>query len=108
MRDDSLTCDDAVHNIMGSTMRAPFLIASSVGLVAVPDLGHTELGLVDCKTQGLMNVVLSDEQGESHVQSSLSTAKRVKICCRCPSHAHNIHRMMDFSILELSAQPPLN
>jgi adenine deaminase len=48
---ESLACDEAVHNILGSRMRAPFMIASFVGLVGVPDLGLTELGLIDCKTR---------------------------------------------------------
>lgn len=96
VRNDSLACDDAVHNILGSRMKAPFMIASFVGLVGVPDLGLTELGLVDCKTQGLMDVVLSDELAADNVDSA-SVSKAVKICCRCPSHVHDVHRMMDSS-----------
>jgi adenine deaminase len=94
VRDDSLLCDDAVHNNLGSKISAPFMIASFVGLVGVPDLGLTELGLVDCKTQGLMDVVLSDDAAEQTVDAR-GTSKLVKICCRCPSHAHDVHRMMD-------------
>lgn len=96
VRDDSLACDFAVHNVLGSKMKAPFMIASFVGLVAVPDLGLTELGLVDCKTQGLMSVVLEDEEGDREATASISkSSAAVKICCRCPSHAHDVHRMMD-------------
>jgi adenine deaminase len=96
VRDDSLACDDAVHNILGSKMKAPFMIASFVGLVGVPDLGLTELGLIDCKTQGLMDVVLSDDVAEDNADPT-SISRPVKICCRCPSHAHDVHRMMDSS-----------
>ena len=97
VRDDSLACDDAVHNILGSDMNAPFMIASFVGLVGVPDLGLTELGLVDCKTQGLMNVVLSNGLAERDDGDSRGISKPMQICCRCPSHAHDVHRMMDSS-----------
>jgi len=99
VRDESLACDAAVRDILGSNMKAPFMIASFVGLVAVPDLGLTELGLVDCKTQGLMKVVLPDEVGQKASVTGLPTP--VKICCRCPSHAHDVHRMMD-SVTALS------
>lgn len=93
VRDDSNACDTAVREILGSTMKAPFMIASFVGLVAVPDLGLTELGLIDCKTQGLMDVVLPDEVGEK--EPIMGNSVLAKICCRCPSHAHDVHRMMD-------------
>lgn len=95
VRDNSLACDDAVHNVLGSKMNAPFMIASFVGLVAVPDLGLTELGLIDCKTQGLMDVVLSEDMADQDDRNSKSITKPVKICCRCPSHAHDVHQMMD-------------
>jgi adenine deaminase len=70
------------------------MIASFIGLVAVPDLGLTEMGLVDCKTQGLMDVVLSKED-VGRKESTIDISRPVKICCRCPSHAHDVHRMMD-------------
>jgi len=95
VRDDSLVCDDAVRNILGGKIHAPFMIASFVGLVGVPDLGLTELGLVDCKTQGLMDVVLSDEIGEDGSDLVPSSSRLFKICCRCPSHSHDVHRLMD-------------
>jgi adenine deaminase len=101
VRDISLECNDAVHNILGSKMEAPFMIASFVELVAVPDLGLTELGLIDSKTQGPINVVLSNEDREFQPVSSISSSKSIKVCCRCPSHAHDIHRLMDSSSLEL-------
>lgn len=78
-------------------MNAPFTIASFVGLVALPDLVLTELGLVDCKTQAWMDDLLSDDMTvQDHRDSSISGP--VKICCHCPSHAHNVHRMMDCDI----------
>lgn len=93
VREDSLAGDEAVKSILGSAMKSPFMIMSFVGLVAVPDLGLTEKGLVDCQTQGLMDVVLDGEPKHAH---KLRPAERlVKVCCRCPSHAHDIHRMMD-------------
>ncbi|KUJ23036.1 adenine deaminase [Mollisia scopiformis] len=93
VRDDSIACVEAVHSILGSRMKSPFMIMSFVGLVAVPDLGLTEKGLVDCRTQGLMDVVLEGKP-EDGVERG-ATERPVKICCRCPSHAHDIHRMMD-------------
>jgi adenine deaminase len=100
VRDDSLACDKAVRDVLGCNIKSPFMIMSFVGLVGVPDLGLTELGLVDCKTQGLMDVVLSDEPVE--VVEVMGSSRLGKICCRCPSHAHDVHRMMD-SITALSA-----
>jgi adenine deaminase len=100
VRDDSLACDKAVHEVLGSKMKAPFMIASFIGLVGVPDLGLTELGLVDCKTQSLMDVVLPEGVEEWETKPNSSSVP-VKICCRCPSHAHDVHRMMD-SITALS------
>lgn len=76
-------------------MNAPFTIASFVGLVALPDLVLTELGLA--KTQAWMDVLLSDDiAGQDHRDSSISGP--VKICCHCPSQAHNVHRMMDCDV----------
>jgi adenine deaminase len=100
VRDDSLACNKVVRDVLGCNIKSPFMIMSFVGLVGVPDLGLTELGLVDYKTQGLMDAVLSDEPGEA--EEVVGNPKSVKICCRCPSHAHDVHRMMD-SITALSA-----
>jgi adenine deaminase len=94
VRDDSVTCDDAVRDVLGGKLKSPFMIASFIGLVAVPDLGLTELGLVDCRTQGLMDVVLSEEEMAARKEEA-GCSRSVKICCRCPSHAHDVHRMMD-------------
>lgn len=92
VRDESLALDAAVKSFLGCSSKAPFMIASFVGLVGVPDLGLTEKGLIDCKTQSLMNVVLSEQDAG---MESVPTERAVKICCRCPSHAHDVHRMMD-------------
>lgn len=94
VRDDSVECDKAAA-MLGCKIKSPFMIMSFVGLVAVPDLGLTELGLVDCKTQGLMDVVLPEESREEGVPEVTEYPAPVKICCRCPSHAHDVHRMMD-------------
>lgn len=80
VRDESLACDDATREI-GCTMHAPFLIMSFIGLVGVPDLGLTERGLVETKTQSFTDLVLGLKGG--------------LVCCRCPSHAHDVHKMMD-------------
>jgi adenine deaminase len=93
VRDDSVACDKVVRDILGCKIKSPFMIMSFVGLVAVPDLGLTELGLVDCKTQDLMDVVLPCEPAGNF--GPLADSRTVKICCRCPSHAHDVHAMMD-------------
>lgn len=93
VRDDSIECDEAVRSVLGGTMKSPFMIMSFVGLVAVPDLGLTEKGLVDCQTQALMDVVLVGKPDEDI--GAGAPQNLVKICCRCPSHAHDVHRMMD-------------
>jgi adenine deaminase len=80
VRDQSLACDDATREI-GCSMHAPFLIMSFIGLVGVPDLGLTERGLVETKTQSFTDLVLGMQGG--------------LVCCRCPSHAHDVHRSMD-------------
>jgi adenine deaminase len=80
VRDQSLACDAATREI-GCTMHAPFLIMSFIGLVGVPDLGLTERGLVETKTQSFTDLVLGMRGG--------------LVCCRCPSHAHDIHRLTD-------------
>jgi adenine deaminase len=95
VRDDSLACDRVVHDILGSRTKAPFMIASFVGLVGVPNLGLTEKGLIDCKTQALMDVVLLDHVVKQENIEPAGISKPVMICCRCPSHAHDVHRMMD-------------
>jgi adenine deaminase len=80
VRDQSLACDAAARSI-GCEMRAPFMIMSFIGLVGVPDLGLTERGLVETQTQSFTPLVLGLEAG--------------MVCCRCPSHLHDVHRQMD-------------
>ena len=92
VRDLSLACDAAAREI-GCTMHAPFLIMSFIGLVGVPDLGLTERGLVETKTQSFADVVLGLSGG--------------LVCCRCPSHAHDIHRQMDAGRFQAVACEPL-
>jgi adenine deaminase len=53
------------------------MIMAFVGLAGVPDLGLTELGLIDVATQSFCDVVLTSQAGQ--------------VCCRCPSHAHQVH-----------------
>lgn len=96
VRDDSIACDKAA-TALGCTIKSPFMIMSFVGLVAVPDLGLTELGLVDCKTQGLMDVVLQDGP-EVDMSVDINKYAASSIRCRCPSHAHDIHKMMDATV----------
>jgi len=90
VRDDSIACDEAVKRILGGKIKSPFMIMSFVGLVAVPDLGLTEKGLVDCRIQALMDVIL-----DSVLSESPGIGTTVKLFCRCPSHNHNVHQMMD-------------
>jgi len=66
---------------LGCGIHSPFMILAFVGLAGVPDLGLTELGLIDTASQQFIPVVL-DVSG--------TTA-----ACRCPSHAHAIHHLMD-------------
>ena len=80
VRDRSLACDAAARSI-GCEMRAPFLIMSFIGLAGVPELGLTERGLIETKTQSFTDLVLGLKAGV--------------ICCRCPSHMHDVHRLMD-------------
>jgi adenine deaminase len=57
------------------------MIMSFIGLAGVPDLGLTEKGLIDTASQSFIDVVLG--------------MKADTVCCRCPSHAHLVHRLMD-------------
>ncbi|KAJ4287536.1 hypothetical protein N0V90_012239 [Kalmusia sp. IMI 367209] len=47
-------------------MKVPFMILSFVGLVGVPDLGVTELGLVHTAKQELINVLLDEQEVGNH------------------------------------------
>ncbi|KAI0133473.1 adenine deaminase [Xylariales sp. AK1849] len=94
VRDRSLELDKLVRAELGCTMEQnPFLIASFVGLVAVPDLGLTELGLVVGGGESLMDPVLKTESldhkvGEVGIVTIETRMKAVRVCCRCPSHSH--------------------
>jgi adenine deaminase len=95
--EDSRYLDRIVHQeLVGdeeTPMKVPFMILSFVGLVGVPDLGLTELGLVVTSEQKLMDVVLDEEEA---VNGTVQTrAHATRICCRCPSHRHDIHRLVD-------------
>lgn len=79
-RDESLAANAAAVSI-GCEMHAPFMIMSFIGLAGVPDLGLTEKGLIEAKSQTFIDVVLPTKAG--------------MVCCRCPNHAHDIHRLMD-------------
>jgi len=92
VRDASLELDRLVQVELGCSMSNPFLIASFVGLVAVPDLGLTELGLVAGGGQSLMDPVLATEPAADGDGASTGA---VKVCCRCPSHNSRVHRLMD-------------
>lgn len=76
----SLAANQAAAEL-GCPVRSPFMIMSFVGLAGVPDLGLTEKGLVETATQELMPVVL--------------TRQAQRVCCRCPSHNHLVHQLMD-------------
>ncbi|KAF2817372.1 adenine deaminase [Mytilinidion resinicola] len=98
VRDDSIALDKKVKEVLGGILEHPFLIASFVGLVAVPDLGLTEKGLVYGGGEGLMDPVLeAEEDGVVSVGEPQGTETAARICCRCPSHAHDVHRFMDAS-----------
>lgn len=95
VRDASRKLDKSVREKLGCTMDVPFLIASFVGLVAVPDLGLTELGLVAGGGKKLINPVLPVKGHASADDGEQPTVQGVRVCCRCPSHGHEVHRLMD-------------
>jgi adenine deaminase len=55
---DALAEAHAAAERLGCRIRSPFMILSFVGLGGVPDLGLTELGLIDVASQELVDVVL--------------------------------------------------
>ncbi|KAF3014949.1 phosphoribosylaminoimidazole carboxylase ade2 [Neopestalotiopsis sp. 37M] len=81
VRDKSLELDRIVRADLGCTMEQnPFLIASFVGLVAVPDLGLTELGLVVGGGEALMNPVLTTEEVKVHGGDKVeSTTQAIRV-----------------------------
>jgi len=74
---------------LGCTIDAPFMIMAFIGLAGVPDLGLTERGLIDVASQSFVDVLLTAVAGQ--------------VCCRCPSHAHDVHRMFGTSSRKVPA-----
>ena len=69
-------------------MKVPFMILSFVGLVGVPDLGITELGMVHTAKQELIDVVLEEEELSTPSSSdTVESARVTRVCCRCPRHS---------------------
>jgi adenine deaminase len=81
VRDQSIATDAAARAI-GCTVHAPFMIMSFIGLAGVPDLGLTERGLIETRSQSFIDVVLKTQAGI--------------VCCRCPAHTAPVHRLMDY------------
>jgi len=80
VREQSITVNEAAASL-GCAIAAPFMIMAFIGLAGVPDLGLTEKGLIDVSTQEFCDVVLTSVAGS--------------VCCRCPVHAHDVHRIFD-------------
>jgi adenine deaminase len=80
VHEQSVTVDAAAASL-GCGIAAPFMIMAFVGLAGVPDIGLTERGLIDVATQSFVDVLLTAQAGQ--------------VCCRCPSHAHDLHRIFD-------------
>jgi adenine deaminase len=85
---------DAAAASLGCTMPAPFMIMAFVGLAGVPDLGLTERGLIDVATQSFIDVVLPVTGASTPHHAGQAGLARL-VCCRCPSHAHDVHRLFD-------------
>jgi adenine deaminase len=66
---------------LGCRIRSPFMVLSFVGLGVVPDLGLTELGLIDATTQSFIDLVL--------------TVGPDGLACRCPNHDFPVHALME-------------
>jgi adenine deaminase len=66
---------------LGCAIHSPFMIMAFIGLAGVPDLGLTEKGLIDTASQSFADLVLGRRAG--------------MVCCRCPDHIHDVHRLMD-------------
>jgi adenine deaminase len=66
---------------LGCRIRSPFMVLSFVGLGVVPDLGLTELGLIDATSQSFIDLVL--------------TMGPDGITCRCPNHDFPVHALME-------------
>jgi len=54
----ALAAAHAATHALGCRIRSPYIILSFVGLFVVPDLGLTELGLIDAATQQFIDVLV--------------------------------------------------
>ncbi|PPF29434.1 MULTISPECIES: adenine deaminase C-terminal domain-containing protein [unclassified Rathayibacter] len=55
---EALRRGHAATHALGCTIPSPYIVLSFVGLYVVPDLGITELGLIDTPTQAFVDVLL--------------------------------------------------
>ncbi|MDY7100304.1 MAG: adenine deaminase C-terminal domain-containing protein [Actinomycetota bacterium] len=74
---------DAAARSLGCVIPAPFMILSFVGLVGVPDLGLTELGLVDVASQRFAELVLDDGTLDDTNRPSGGHGPDGRPTCRC-------------------------
>jgi|HubBroStandDraft_6_1064221.scaffolds.fasta_scaffold02289_6 adenine deaminase len=80
VREQSIYANKAAVSL-GCAIHSPFMIMAFIGLAGVPDLGLTEKGLIETASQSFTDLVLGMRGG--------------LVCCRCPDHMHNVHRLMD-------------
>jgi adenine deaminase len=80
VREQSINAKKAAASL-GCAIHSPFMIMAFIGLAGIPDLGLTEKGLIDTASQSFTDLVLGMRAG--------------MVCCRCPDHMHNVHRLMD-------------
>lgn len=80
VRAQSIAANAAVAGL-GCSIHSPFMIMAFIGLAGVPDLGLSEKGLIETASQSFTDVLLGQRAG--------------MVCCRCPEHAHDVHRIMD-------------
>jgi len=77
----ALSAANDVAFALGCRIRSPFMVLSFVGLGVVPDLGLTELGLIDSASQSFVDLVLGVGPDG--------------IACRCPNHDFPVHAIME-------------
>jgi len=77
----ALSAANDVAFSLGCRIRSPFMVLSFVGLGVVPDLGLTELGLIDSESQSFIDLVL--------------TTGPDGLACRCPNHDFPVHAIME-------------
>jgi adenine deaminase len=80
VREQSINANKAAASL-GCAIHSPFMIMAFIGLAGLPDLGLTEKGLIDTASQSFTDLVLGMRAG--------------MVCCRCPDHIHDVHRLMD-------------